>query len=85
MNRDQQLAYWRRNLRYVVILLGIWFGVSCLAAVMLADPLDRIRIAGFPLGFWFGQQGSALVFVVLVFAYVGLMNSLDKKYGVYEQ
>ena len=56
-----------------------------IAQHMLADPLDQIRIAGFPLGFWFGQQGSALVFVVLVFAYVGLMNALDKKYGVYEQ
>jgi putative solute:sodium symporter small subunit len=85
MTREQQAAYWRRNLFYVATLLAIWVAVSFGAAVVFADALDRIRFLGFPLGFWFGHQGAVLVFVLLVFAYVGLMNALDKRFGVYER
>jgi putative solute:sodium symporter small subunit len=85
MTPDQQAAYWRRNLAYIGVLLGIWAGVSYGAAILLADVLDRFRLFGFPLGFWFATQGSILTFVVLVFVYVKLMNDLDRKYGVYER
>jgi putative solute:sodium symporter small subunit len=85
MTREQQLAYWRANLRYIAVLLVAWLAVSCGASVLLADALDRFTIAGFPVGFWFGQQGAALSFVALVFAYVSLMNRLDKRFGVYER
>jgi putative solute:sodium symporter small subunit len=78
------VSYWRQNLVYIVVLLSIWFAVSYLAGIMIADQLDAIRIGGFPLGFWFANQGSLVVFVVLIFVYVGLMNSLDRKYHVYE-
>jgi putative solute:sodium symporter small subunit len=84
MTPEQQRAYWRRNLTYIGILLAIWAAVSYGAAILLADALDRFRLLGFPLGFWFATQGSILTFVVLVFAYVKLMNDLDRKYGVYE-
>ena len=85
MTPDQQAAYWRRNLAYIAILLVVWASVSYGAAILLADVLDRFRLFGFPLGFWFATQGSILTFVVLVFVYVKLMNDLDRKYGVYER
>ena len=85
MTPEQQAAYWRRNLAYIGVLLAIWASVSYGAAILLADALDRIRVLGFPLGFWFATQGSILTFVVLVFVYVKLMNDLDRKYGVYER
>ncbi len=74
-------AYWRENIRYVTILLGIWFLVSYGAGILFKNVLDTIRIGGFKLGFWFAQQGSIFVFVILIFVYARLMNKLDKKYG----
>lgn len=84
MKHEHQVAYWKENLRYIVILLAIWFAVSFLAGILAADALDHLQFGGFPLGFWFANQGSEVVFVVLIFIYVGLMNRLDKKYGVFE-
>jgi putative solute:sodium symporter small subunit len=84
MTREQQQAYWKRNLTYIIVLLAIWFAVSYGAAIIFADQLDAIRLGGFPLGFWFGNQGSELAFIVLIFVYVRLMNGLDRKFGVYE-
>ena len=74
-------AYWKENLRYLVILLVIWFLVSYGAGIIFKDALNNIRLGGFKLGFWFAQQGSIYVFVILIFVYVRLMNKLDKKYG----
>ena len=85
MNPEQQAAYWRRNLVYIAVLLAIWAAVSYGASILLADALDGIQVLGFPLGFWFATQGSLLVFVLLVFVYVKLMNDLDRKFGVYER
>ncbi|SHE74022.1 putative solute:sodium symporter small subunit [Fodinibius roseus] len=76
--------YWRANLRYVSILLSIWFLVSFVFGILLVEPLNTIQLGGFELGFWFAQQGSMYVFVVLIFVYVWLMNRLDKRFGVYE-
>ncbi len=74
-------AYWKENVRYLFILLTIWFVVSYGAGILFKDALDHIRIGGFKLGFWFAQQGSIYVFVILIFVYIRLMNKLDKKYG----
>ncbi|MCY4000067.1 MAG: DUF4212 domain-containing protein [Bacteroidetes bacterium] len=76
MSHDQ---YWRMNLRYVGLLLGVWFLVSFGASVLFVDSLDHIRLFGFKLGFWFAQQGAIFVFVVIIFLYVLLMNRLDQK------
>ncbi|HYQ80979.1 MAG TPA: DUF4212 domain-containing protein [Anaeromyxobacteraceae bacterium] len=84
MTREQQIAYWRRNLLYVVVVLAAWLAVSCGAAILLADPLDAVRLGGFPLGFWFAEQGAIVSFVGLVAAYVSLMNALDRRHGVFE-
>ena len=80
-NQLHAKAYWRENIKYVVILLIIWFLVSYGAGILFKDQLNTIRIGGFKLGFWFAQQGSMYVFVILIFVYVRLMNKLDKKYG----
>lgn len=77
-------AYWKANLKILAILLSIWFVVSFGAGILFVDELDQIRIGGFKLGFWFSQQGSIYVFVVLIFVYVYLTNRLDKKHGVDE-
>ena len=84
MTHEQQEAYWKQNLTYIVVLLAIWFGVSYVAGIMIADQLDSVKLGGFPLGFWFGNQGSEVIFVLLIVVYVKLTNTLDKKFGVYE-
>lgn len=73
--------YWRANLKWVGILLTIWFIVSYGCGILFVDELNKIRIGGFKLGFWFAQQGSIYVFVILIAVYVRIMNGLDKKYG----
>ena len=77
-------AYWKRNLRLVVILLAIWFAVSYLFGIIIAEPLNAIRVGGVGLGFWFAQQGSMYTFVVLIFVYVWRMNKLDREFDVHE-
>ena len=77
--------YWKKNLKYLSVLLGIWFIVSYGFSILLVDQLDNIKIGGFKLGFWFSQQGSIFVFVILIFIYVRLMNKLDKKYHFEEK
>jgi len=82
MEKQQKAtAYWKENLRYLLILLSIWFLVSYGAGILFKDLLDNFSLGGFPLGFWFAQQGSIYVFVILIFVYVRLMNKLDKRYG----
>lgn len=76
--------YWRKNLRFLAILLSIWFVVSFGFGILFVDALNHIRIAGFKLGFWFAQQGAIYTFVVLIFVYVRWMNKLDKEYDVNE-
>ena len=74
-------AYWRKNLQYLAILLGIWFITSYLCSVVFVEQLDKIRIGGCPLGFYFAQQASIWIFVVLIFIYAGLMNRLERRYS----
>ena len=78
-------AYWKHNLKYLSILLSIWFLVSFGFGILLADFLNQFYLGGFPLGFWFAHQGSIYVFVCLIFIYVYLMNKLDKKFNLDEK
>ena len=71
--------YWNSNLKIVSVLLVIWFLVSFGFGILFSDFLDQIKIGGFKLGFWFAQQGSIYIFVILIFVYVYLMKKLDKK------
>ena len=71
--------YWKTNLKYLSILLSVWFIVSFGFGILFVDFMNQFQIGGFKLGFWFAQQGSIYVFVVLIFVYVFLMNRLDDK------
>ena len=80
MNKTNN-SYWKENLKYVFILLTVWFIVSFCFGILFKENLDAFSIGGFKLGFWFAQQGSMYTFVILIFIYVRLINKLDKKYG----
>jgi putative solute:sodium symporter small subunit len=81
MSINNSKKYWKKNLKYLAILLSIWFLVSFGFGILLVDELNSFRFGGFKLGFWFAQQGSIYVFVILIFVYIRLMNKLDKKFG----
>jgi putative solute:sodium symporter small subunit len=71
--------YWKKNIRYITILLSIWFIVSFGCGILFVEQLNTIQIGGFKLGFWFAQQGSIFGFVIIIFTYIYLMNRLDNK------
>jgi len=85
MDTKKRKEYWSRNLRILSVLLFFWFFVSYGCGILFAESLNAIKIGGFPLGFWFAQQGSIYVFVVLIFVYVYLMNKLDREFDVDEK
>jgi len=85
LDQESRRQYWRFNLRYLLILLSIWFLVSYVFGILLVDSLNQIRFGGFKLGFWFAQQGAIYTFVILIFVYVRLMNKLDKRFNVEEE
>ena len=74
--------YWFANVRLLLSLLAIWFAVSFGAGILFVDALNKITIGGFPLGFWFAQQGSIYVFVVLIFIYTVRMHAIERRFGV---
>lgn len=82
---ERNRAYWRKNLQYLAILLGIWFVTSFLCSIVFVEQLDRIQIGGYRIGFYFAQQASIWIFVELIFVYAMLMNRLDKKYRATEE
>ena len=86
LSEEQRAAYWARNLRLLTLLLLIWGFVSFGCGVVLRPWLDQWNLpgSGFPLGFWFAQQGSIITFVILVFVYAWRMNKLDQEFGVRE-
>jgi putative solute:sodium symporter small subunit len=77
--KNQEL-YWKTNVKYLLILIPIWFILALLLPIILADWLNQFKFGGFPLGFWFAVQGSLIGFIILIFVYVKLMNRLDKKH-----
>ena len=77
-------SYWKANLRLMISLLVVWFLASFGCGILFVDYLNQFRLFGFKLGFWFSQQGSIYIFVILIFVYVWQMNKLDKRYGVDE-
>lgn len=81
---EKMTAYWKENLRLLAFCLSIWFAVSFLFGIILVDVLNQIHLGGYPLGFWFAQQGSIYTFLILIFFYASRMNKLDRKYDVHE-
>ena len=76
--------YWKKNIFYLRIRLTIWFICSFGFGILVAEKLNEFYMGGFPLGFWFAQQASIYIFVILIFIYVYLMNKLDKKHNLEE-
>ena len=79
---DSAQAYWKSNIKIVSVLLSIWFFISFGCGILFVDFLDQFRFGGFKLGFWIAQQGSIFVFVVLIYAYIYLMDKLDSEYNL---
>ena len=75
-------AYWRANITLILSLLAVWAIVSYGCSILLVDWLNRFSFGNLELGFWFAQQGSIYVFVVLIFVYALMMDRIDKKHGV---
>ena len=71
--------HWKRNLQLVGILLGIWFVVSYGCGILWVEELNAYSIGGFPLGFWFAQQGSMVVFILLIAIYCVRMDDIDEQ------
>ena len=84
MDEDKAKAYWKENISAILKLLSIWFIVSYGAGILFINQLNNIEVSGVKLGFWFAQQGSIYVFVILIFVYVKWMNKIDEKYDVHE-
>ena len=82
MDKQARQRYWRENVILLSILLAIWALVAFGASIFFADALNEFEIGGFPLGFWFANQGSILVFLALIAVYVWRMDRLDRKYGI---
>ena len=78
-------AYWKKNLNLMIGCLIVWFIVSFGFGILLLQPLNNIHLGGYPLGFWFAQQGSMYVFVVLIFVYANRMTKYDKEFDVEEE
>ena len=85
MTEQQAKEYWRRNVSLMVKLLMVWFIVSYGCGIMLFDVLNGFQVGGYKLGFWFAQQGSIYVFVVLIFYYAKKMAALDREFNVEEE
>jgi len=83
MERSMQ-RYWKTNKTYMILLLSLWGLVSYGFGIFFVEPLNAVWLGGFPLGFWFAQQGSIYVFVLIILAYFLLMDRLDKRFDVHE-
>jgi len=82
--KHDSLGYWKATLRLLTQVLIIWFLVSFGAGILFADLLNNIHIGGYPLGFWFAQQGSMYIFVALIFYYAKKMGDIDRRFDVHE-
>jgi putative solute:sodium symporter small subunit len=84
MSGKDMSAYWKANLSLLLKLLVIWFVVSYGCGIILVEPLNAISLGGYPLGFWFAQQGSIYTFLILIFYYAKKMGDLDREFDVHE-
>ncbi|NEP61146.1 MAG: DUF4212 domain-containing protein [Symploca sp. SIO2G7] len=82
MDEDNRRSYWRANTALIRNLLIVWALVSLICGILLVKVLNGVSLGGVPLGFWMAQQGSIIVFVVLIFIYAIQMDKLDRKYNI---
>jgi putative solute:sodium symporter small subunit len=82
VTKEAERGYWRANIKLLVILMSIWFLVSFGAGILFRPFLDQYSLGGYPLGFWFAQQGSIYIFIVLIVVYVSQMRKIEKRFGL---
>lgn len=85
MDQEKASAYWKRNVNLILALLAVWALVSLGAGIVFAPALNNFSFFQLPLGFWFAQQGSMFVFVILIFVYARMMDNLDSEFGLREE
>ncbi len=78
-------AYWSATLGLLTKVLIVWFLVSFGAGILFAPMLNNISLGGYPLGFWFAQQGSMYIFIALIFWYGKAMGKIDREFDVHEE
>jgi len=83
--KDKDAAYWSATLKLLSAILFIWAVVSFGASIIFAQTLNQYSLWGYPLGFWFSQQGSIYVFIALIFIYARVMGKIDRKFDVHEE
>jgi putative solute:sodium symporter small subunit len=81
----KEVTYWKATLKLLMKILIVWALVSFVASILLVDILNQVYLGGYPLGFWFSQQGSIYIFIALIFIYTKFMGKIDEKYDVHEQ
>lgn len=77
--------YWRANLKLIALCLFIWAFVSFGCGILLVEFLNQFSLGGYPLGFWFAQQGSIFSFILLIFFYSFQIRRLERQFGVEEE
>jgi putative solute:sodium symporter small subunit len=82
---EKMKAYWQANVKLLIGCLVVWFVVSFGFGILLVDVLNSVSLGGYPLGFWFAQQGSIYTFIGIIFFYMYKMNKLDVEYDVDEK
>ena len=82
---DRSEGYWRANLRLQLGLLAVWAVAGYVLSIFLAEPLNEVTVYGFPVAFWFAQQGAIVIFVILIFVYAWRMDHIDHEFGVEEE
>jgi putative solute:sodium symporter small subunit len=82
---DKSHAYWKATISLLRNILIVWFVVSFGAGILLAPMLNSIKLGGYPLGFWFAQQGAIYIFIIQIFYYAKRMNDIDRQFDVHEE
>ncbi|MFL2859548.1 MAG: DUF4212 domain-containing protein [Pontiellaceae bacterium] len=85
--KSNNSSYHRSCLTILFSLLGIWFLSSFCCGILFRDWMDLHipSIGNAPFGFWMAQQGSIIIFVLIIISYAFLMNKLDDKHGYSEE
>lgn len=85
MSTHDSQGYWKATLALLRNILIVWFLVSFGAGILFAPMLNQFHLGGYPLGFWFAQQGSIYIFIILIFYYAKRMGDIDRRFGVDEE
>lgn len=81
----KESAYWSATLKLLSSILAVWLIVSFGVSIIFVETFNKIKLGGYPLGFWFSQQGSIYIYIALIFIYARIMARIDRKYDVHEE